>query len=342
MISPQKIQQFHKIIWASEPMQEIYQTIIKVANSKATILITGETGTGKELCAHAIHQQSQRRDKPYVIFNCAATTNHNLMESELFGHVKGAFTGADNHLAAASRAKGGILFLDEIGELDLKLQRKLLRFIETNRFQKLGADKLENVDIRILCATNRHLPTEIKAGRFREDLYYCLATVIMPLPPLRDRGDDVLLLAQKFLDKYSLQSQKKFGGFVWGGKKFLLSYKWPGNVRQLKSCIQNLVLLNDDGKKVTSEMLIAALGNDTSCLADITTSLSQSTEPSQKLIPNVAILNSNNTLRTLEEIEKDVILAAIRHCDGNVMKAATELGMGYATVYRRLREWKLS
>ena len=342
MTSPQKIQQYHKIIWASEPMQEIYQTIIQVANSNATILITGETGTGKELCAHAIHQESQRRDKPYVIFNCAAT-NHNLMESELFGHVKGAFTGAEcKRAGAASKANGGTLFLDEIGELDWKLQRKLLRFIETNRFHKLGADKLESVDIRILCATNRHLPTEIKAGRFREDLYYRLATVIMPLPPLRDRGDDVLLLAQKFLEKYSLQSQKKFGGFVWGAEKFLSSYKWPGNVRQLMSCIQNLVLLNDDGKKVTSEMLIAALGNDTSCLADITTSLSQSTKSSQKLIPNVAILNSNNTLRTLEEIKKDVILAAIRHCDGNVMKAAGELGMGYATVYRRLREWKVS
>jgi DNA-binding NtrC family response regulator len=325
-------------------MQDIYQTIDKIAKGDATVLITGETGTGKELCADAIHQESLRRKKPFIVFNCAAIPP-NLMDSKLFGHVKGAFTGADRaRKGAALSANGGTLFLDEIGEMDFELQKKLLRFVESKSFNQVGSDKLETVDIRFIFATNRHLPTEVRAGCFREDLYYRLSSIIIQLPPLRDRGDDVLLLAQKFLDKYRLQSKKKFQGFSIRAEKLLLHYTWLGNVRQLKCCIQNLVLLNE-GEKVTSEMLIAALGNDTPCSADITTRLPQSTEPAQKPIkqtPTIAILNSNNTLRTFEEIEKEVILAAIAHSNGNVKKAATELGRGYATIYHKLQKWKVS
>ncbi len=344
--SPQKIQQYHQFIGASPPMQDIYQTIDKIAKDNATILITGETGTGKELCADAIHQESLRQKKPFIVFNCAAIPP-NLMDSKLFGHIKGAFTGADRaRKGAALSANGGTLFLDEIGEMDLELQKKLLRFVETKSFNQVGSDKLETVDIRFIFATNRHLPTEVRAGCFREDLYYRLSTIIIQLPPLRNRGDDVLLLAQKFLEKNSLELKKKFQGFGIRAEKILLHYKWLGNVRQLKCCIQSLVLLNE-GEKVTSEMLIAALGDDTSCSADMITRLPQSTEPTQtqkllKQTSTIAILNSNNTLRTFEEIEKEVILAAIAHCNGNVKKAATELGRGYATIYHKLQKWKVS
>jgi DNA-binding NtrC family response regulator len=227
--------------------------------------------------------------------------------------------------------------------MDLELQKKLLRFVESKSFNQVGSDKLETVDIRFIFATNRHLPTEVRAGCFREDLYYRLSTIIIQLPPLCDRGDDVLFLAQKFLEKNNLELKKKFQGFGIRAEKLLLHYKWPGNVRQLKCCIQSLVLLNE-GEKVTSEMLIAALGNYTPCSADITTRLLQSTEPAQKPIkqtPTIAILNSNNTLRTFEEIEKEVILAAIAHSNGNVKKAATELGKGYATIYHKLKKWKV-
>jgi DNA-binding NtrC family response regulator len=337
-----KNQQYHQLIGESPPMQDIYQTIAQVAKSNATVLIMGETGTGKELCAEAIHQESLRRKKPFVVFNCA-TNSSNLMDSELFGHVKGAFTGADKaRKGAALSANGGTLFLDEIGEMDYELQKKLLRFVETKSFNQVGSNQLETVNIRFIFATNRHLPTEMRAGRFRDDLYYRLTTIIIQLPPLRDRGDDVLLLAQKFLDKCS--NKKKFQGFSLMAEKFLLHYKWPGNVRQLKSCIQSLVLFNE-AEKVTSEMLIAAISNDTSCSADMITSLPQSTEPAQKLTkqtPTVAILNSNNTIRTFEEIKKDVILTAIEYCNGNVKKAAKELGIGYATIYHNLQKWKIS
>lgn len=341
--SLEKIKQYHKFIGASPPMQEVYQTITKVASSDATILITGETGTGKELCAHAIHQESQRQDKPYIIFNCA-TIPHHLMESELFGHVKGAFTGAEKaRKGAALSAHGGTLFLDEIGEMDLELQKKLLRFVETKSFNKVGSDHLETVDIRFIFATNRHLLNEVKEGRFREDLYYRLKTIMLQLPPLRDRGDDVLLLAHKFLEKYSLKENKNFQGFGIRAEKLLLHYKWPGNVRQLKCCIQGLVQLNE-GEKVTSEMLIIALSDDMSYSTNITINPLQSTEPVPKPTPQlltVTILNGN-TLRTFEEIEKDVILAAIEHCEGNVVKAATELGKGYATIYHKLQKWEVS
>ena len=252
-----KVRQYHKFIGTSPLMQEIYQTIGKVAKSDATVLITGESGTGKELCADAIHQESHRRNKPFIVFNCT-TVPHGLMESKLFGHVKGGFTGAENRQGIASLANGGTLFLDEIGDMDLDLQRKLLRFVETNCFHKVGSDKLETVDIRFLWATNHNLPLEIKAGRFREDLYYRLKTITIRLPPLRQRGEDVLLLAQTFLDKYSNKAEKKFKGFGLRAEKLLLHYEWPGNVRQLQKCIEGVVLLNED-EKVTSEMLLATL-----------------------------------------------------------------------------------
>ena len=336
---PQKIQQYHQFIGDSPPMREIYQTIDMVAKTDVTVLIAGETGTGKELCAHAIHQESLRRDKPYIVFNCAAIPG-DLMESQLFGHVKGAFTGASkNRVGAAAQANGGTLFLDEIGEMDLELQGKLLRFVETKDFHKVGSDQLETVDIRFLWATHRYLPTEIKAGRFREDLYYRLKTILIQLPPLRDRGDDVLLLAQAFLAKYS-QSEKKFNnGFDQRAEKLLLHYKWPGNVRQLQKCIERLVLLNE-GEKVTSQMLLAALADEPLQTEDTTT------HPPQPALLNPAMpipatsQHSHKPIRPLWQTERETILDAIKYCHGNVVKAAESLQISKSYIYKKLKQWK--
>jgi len=333
---PEQIQQYHQFIGASPPMQDIYHTIVQIANGNATVLITGETGTGKELCADAIHQESTRRRKPFIIFNCAAIPHH-LMESELFGYVKGAYTGAETARAgAALTANGGTLFLDEIGEMDLELQKKLLRFVETKSFNQVGSDKKETVDIRFIFATNRHLHTEVKAGRFREDLYYRLKTIAIPLPPLRDRGDDVLLLAQKFLDEYNLQAVKNFQGFGIRAERLLLHYKWPGNVRQLNGCIQSIVLMND-GNIVTSEMLIATLGDDFcyEC-TDTTTSTPQPVKPQ---LPAIAI-TSRPTIRPLWQVEKEVIEEAIEYCGGNTTRAAELLEISRATIYNKLKKWR--
>ncbi len=212
------------MIGASQPMQDIFQKIDKIAASKASVFINGESGTGKELCAQAIHGKSPRKDKTFLALNCAAIPR-DLMECEMFGHVKGAFTGADkNREGAASIANGGTLFLDEIGEMHLDLQRKLLRFVETGTFNKVGSSKLEKVDIRFVCATNRDPLTEIERENFRSDLYYRLNVISLKLPPLRQRGTDVLLLAQSFLNKYSALEQKCFQGFTSEAQKILLHY----------------------------------------------------------------------------------------------------------------------
>jgi len=201
-------ERYHDFIGASMPMQTVYQMIDKVAASKAPILITGETGTGKELCAEAIHKESQQADKPFVVCNCAAIPE-NLQESHLFGHLKGAFTGAnENRKGLVSQADGGSLFLDEIGELPLLMQSTLLRFMQTKTFSKVGNHQLEKLDVRFICVTNRNLLGEVKAGRFREDLYHRLNVIEIELPALRKRGQDILLLAKFFLHQFAKEEQK--------------------------------------------------------------------------------------------------------------------------------------
>jgi len=206
-------------------MQMVYQIIDNVATSKASILITGESGTGKELCAKAIHQESQRQDKPFIALNCAAIPK-DLIESQIFGHLKGAFTGAvNNQLGAVHQAAGGTLFLDEIGEMDISLQSKLLRFLQSKTFYQVGGQKEEQVDVRVLSATNRDLFAEVKAKRFREDLYYRLNVIHIQLPALRQRGQDILLLAKIFLKKYVQEEKKSFHGFTQEVEEIFLSYE---------------------------------------------------------------------------------------------------------------------
>ena len=253
---------FYGFIGASPPMKAAYRLIEAAAPSKATVFITGESGTGKEVCAEAIHRRSPRADGPFVAINCAAIPK-DLMESEIFGHVKGAFTGAStDHAGATLQADGGTLFLDEIGEMDLSLQAKLLRFLQTGMVKKVGSEKLEPVDVRIVCATNRDPYAEVQAGRFREDLFYRLQVISIELPPLRDRGDDILLIARFFLEKYGREERKAFKGFSGEAESILQTYAWPGNVRQLLNVVRNVVVLND-GDEIKPFMLPPPLNKPT-------------------------------------------------------------------------------
>ena len=245
---------FHGFIGASPRMQAVYRTIESVAASRASVFITGESGTGKELAAEAVHKASPRAGQPFVALNCGAIPR-DLLESEVFGHVKGAFTGATaDRPGAAKLADSGTLFLDEIAEMPLEMQVKLLRFVQTGTFSAVGSGKVEKVDVRFVCATNRDPLLEVQAGRFREDLYYRLYVVPVELPPLRERGEDVLLIARHFLTVYTREEHRRFRGFSAEAERRLLAYSCPGNVRQLQNVVRNIVVLHD-AERVEAEML---------------------------------------------------------------------------------------
>lgn len=333
------IDHYCRFIGKSLPMQAVYKTIDSLAASSATAFIIGESGTGKELAAEAIHQQSQRATANFHALNCAAIPSE-LMESELFGHVKGAFTGAtSDREGAATIADGGTLFLDEICEMDLELQKKLLRFIQTGSYQKVGSNKTETVDIRFVCATNRDPMQEVREGRFREDLYYRLHVVPVHMPPLRQRENDILMLADAFLAKFAQRDGKQLHQFSSEAKQLMLNYPWPGNVRELENAVQNVVVLQN-GKTVESHMLP---------MRDM------SSEPTQKIQieqPHTDMLASNhiqpvaaqanNEISPLWLEEKAIIERAIQLCNGSVNKAAGKLEVAPSTLYRKIQSWNLS
>lgn len=257
---------YEGFVGSSLGMQAVYRIIDAAAPSSATVFITGESGTGKEVCAEAIRARSPRADGPMIALNCAAIP-HELIESEIFGHVKGAFSGAvTNREGAAQLADGGTLFLDEICEMDPDLQAKLLRFLQTKTFRKVGGTKIEKVDVRLICATNKDPLAEVRAGRFREDLYYRLHVIPLQLPPLRERAEDIAEIAKYFLAIYSEQEGRKFQGFSQEAEDTLMSYTWPGNVRELQNVVQNVVVLND-GEIVLPEMLPPPLSTPGSQMA---------------------------------------------------------------------------
>ena len=247
-------ERFFGFLGASSVMQAVYRTIEAVGPSKASVFITGESGSGKELAADAVHRASPRRGRPFVALNCGAIPR-DLLESEVFGHVKGAFTGAvADRAGAAMQADGGTLFLDEITDMPLEMQVKLLRFVQTGTFQPVGASHTERVDVRFVCATNRDPTVEVQEGRFREDLFYRLYVVPIDLPPLRARGDDVVLIARHFLTRYAREEGRRFRGFSAEAERLLLNSAWPGNVRQLQNVIRNVVVLHD-AERVEASML---------------------------------------------------------------------------------------
>lgn len=335
-------QQYQGFIGSSLAMQRVYRIIDSAAGSKATVFITGESGTGKEVCAEAIHRQSPRGEKPFIALNCGAIPK-DLMESEIFGHVKGAFTGAiADRSGAASRAAGGTLFLDEICEMDLNLQTKLLRFIQTGTFQKVGGSKLEEVDIRFVCATNKDPMVEVAEGRFREDLFYRLHVIPIHMPDLKERGDDVLAIANKLLADYADEEGKPFHGFDDRVSAVFRAYPWPGNVRQLQNVIRNIVVLNDS-ELVSSSMLPAPLDQLIESVEPLPANASKSTvsaltAPGRSL--NGFMPVHKDELRPLDEMEREIIEYAIGLCDGNVPKAASHLGISASTIYRKRQHWE--
>ena len=245
---------FCGFVGSAPSMQVVYSAIENVAGSKATVFITGESGTGKEVCADAIHRSGPRKAGPFIAINCGAIPGE-LMESELFGYVKGAFTGATtNRDGAASLASGGTLFLDEICEMELPLQTKFLRFLQTGTIQRVGSAKAEEVDVRVICATNRDPELEVREGRFREDLYYRLNVIPIQLPPLRERGEDVVRIASAFLERFAEEEGKAFKDFDADARALFESYGWPGNVRELQNVMRRVIVMHD-GEAITAEML---------------------------------------------------------------------------------------
>ncbi len=339
---------FEGFIGSSLAMQAVYRGIESAATSSASVFVTGESGTGKELCAQAIHNLSKRSDGPFVEINCAAIP-HDLMESEIFGHVKGAFTGAvSDRIGAAAQADGGTLFLDEICEMDPLLQSKLLRFIQTGRFNRVGGKGTDTVDVRFVCATNRDPLEEVKAGRFREDLFYRLHVLPLGLPPLRERGEDVVEIASDFLPRYAAAEGRPFQRLSAEAESALKRHSWPGNVRELQNAIRKAVVLHADAED-REELPVSALPGLNEVQQDVQAESRPlgPADPAAKA-PKVTSQRQNDfrtlaeKIRPIEEVERQAIENAIALCEGNIRKAAVFLGIAPATIYRRLEAWRSS
>ncbi len=316
---------FCNFIGGSQEMKSVYNIIESAAQSNASVMITGENGTGKELAAHAIHIQSLRRNENLISINCAAIPA-DLLESEVFGHVKGAFTGAINDReGAAKRAHNGTLFLDELAEMPIALQSKLLRFIQTGEYTPVGSNKTLQANIRFVCATNRDPIHAIKNNVLREDLYYRLAVIPIQLPPLRQREDDIIQLGDHFLEKCSKEEKKSFKVFDNAARKLLKSHRWPGNVRELENCIRRAVIMND-GICITGEML-SHLVNDNLSAKDKFESFN--------FIEGKEIFQTPENIMPLKIFEKLIIKDAIRVCNGNVSEAARLLKTSQSNIYRK-------
>lgn len=308
---------FESIIGKSAEMLRIFEVVRKAANSKASVLITGESGTGKELIANALHNLSNRRDKPFVKVHCAALSE-SLLESELFGHEKGAFTGAvARKRGRFELANTGSIFLDEIGEIDQNVQIKILRVLQDRRFERVGGEETLEVDVRIIAATNRDLLQEIAEHRFREDLFYRLNVVHIQVPPLRERKDDIPLLVASFLEEFAKENNKKITGIDARARSALYKYNWPGNIRQLRNCIESAVVMCS-GSEITLE--------------DLPPSVSGASDTDMISIP-VGI--------TLAEAEKILIQQNLAVNKGNKSKTADILGIGRKTLHRKIDEYNL-
>ncbi|CAH0533312.1 Regulatory protein LuxO [Vibrio stylophorae] len=330
---------FYGFIGQSPAMASVYEVIRSAAKSRATVFVTGESGTGKELCAEAIHQASDRNQGPFVAINCAAIPN-SLIESELFGHVKGAFTGAaSERKGAAELAHGGTLFLDEIGEMELDLQTKLLRFIQTGLVQKVGSSEQTQVDVRFVCATNRDPWLMVQAGQFREDLYYRLQVIPLSLPALRERGEDVMRIADILLAQICVEEGKQFASFSSQAQQQLKQYQWPGNVRQLQNVIRNIVVLND-GEIVTAEMLPQAVMAQAHPSLNAHQGLADGAHLTVKQGAQGETISHHCEIEPLWITEKRTIEAAIAICDGNIPQAAGRLEVSPSTLYRKLQSWQ--
>ncbi|HKP84710.1 MAG TPA: sigma-54 dependent transcriptional regulator [Blastocatellia bacterium] len=310
------------IVGRSKQMQNIFEMIEAVAKSDANILIVGESGTGKELIANAIHYNSHRAKAPFVKVNCAALPKE-LIESELFGHTKGAFTGAARDKEGLiARANGGSLLLDEIAEMPLELQPKLLRALQERVFYRLGSERPVEVDFRLVCSTNRNPPEAVRSGSLREDLYYRVSTITIEVPPLRERAEDVQLLADHFLKTFSEKYNKPVRGFSQSATSTMFNYHWPGNVRELESALERAVLLSKGDYIEASDLPFTA------------------TE-APPLTANATEFHVPPDLK-LEDIEREVIYQTLKRTKGNKQAAATALGIYRPRLYSKIRKYNLT
>lgn len=319
---------FGNFIGISQPMQLVYDVIENAAKSNATVFITGESGTGKEICAEAIHAYSRRAKESFIAINCAAIPRE-LLESELFGHVKGAFTGAHSDRdGAVAQAEGGTLFLDEIAEMAPDMQTKLLRFLQNLTYRKVGGNKDQYANVRIICATNRDPIEEISKGNLRQDLYYRLHVIPIHLPPLRKRKTDIIDLADYYLRLYAKEEGKAFECFSDESESILVDAEWTGNVRELQNVVRGVVVLHN-AKAVTAEMLASVLKVDPA-----------KNKTSSALFSRNQDLPIAGDVKPLWEIEKGAIEHAISLCDGNIPKAAALLEISPSTIYRKKMMWE--
>lgn len=314
-----------QMVGQSAGMQTLFSMIRNVASTDANVLIVGESGTGKELVAKAIHRVGNRNARRFIDINCGAIPRE-LLENELFGHERGAFTGADKrYIGCCERADGGTLFLDEISELDLSLQVKLLRFLQERQFYRVGGNESIRVDTRIIAATNRDLKEQVRKGAFREDLFYRLNVVLLPLPVLRDRKEDIPILARAFLEKYNHRNEKIFLDFEPEVMELFLDYSWPGNIRELENVIERAIVLHNDTKIKTKHLPIFLLQGART---------RQQTPSARANRPE-----SEGQILPLNVVERYAIEAALKLCTGNVSKAARSLKIGQATLYRKIKEY---
>ena len=313
---------FAAMLGTSAKMQEMFELVESATNTRATVLITGESGTGKELVARALHERGPRREQPFVALNCSAVPA-NLLESELFGHVRGAFTDArESRSGLFVKASGGTIFLDEIGELPLELQPKLLRALQERVVRPVGSDREIEIDVRVVAATNRDLERAVAEVRFREDLYYRLNVIHIEVPPLRERATDILLLAEAFARSYARDLGKEIEGLSRAASQRLLAYGWPGNVRELQNSIERAVALCDDDQ----------LG-----VEDLPKKLDQA----PLAVAEMPIPVGEEELVTLAVLERRYIERVLDAVDGNRKAAARILGVDRKTLYRKLTKYRL-
>ncbi len=319
-------EQLGKIIGKSSAMLEVYKTVARVAPTKSTVLVLGESGTGKELIAQAIHQHSPRANRPFVAVDCGALTE-TILESELFGHVRGAFTGAlADKKGVFEEAQGGTCFLDEIGGISSNLQARLLRVLQEHEIRRVGGKDWVKVDVRVVAATNHNLAEAVSKGEFRQDLYYRLDVVAIHLPPLRERVDDIPLLARHFLQRYSQESGKSISAISDKAMELLCSYSWPGNIRELENAIEQAVALSYQSI-LTPDDFPEAVRNPAAA------------QPFENGSQNEQFLFLDTP--SLEEVKKRYVLHVLRHNQGNVSRSARVLNIDRRSLYRMLARFKI-
>ncbi|HAY23213.1 MAG TPA: sigma-54-dependent Fis family transcriptional regulator [Desulfobacterales bacterium] len=331
-----------KIVGNHRRMQEVYKLIGQIADKDVTILITGESGTGKELVARAIYHHSHRKDKPFLAINCAAIPEM-LLESELFGYERGAFTGAARtHIGKFERCQDGTLFFDEIGDMSLSIQAKVLRVLQYGEFERLGGNENLKVNVRIIAATNKNLEREVEQGRFREDLYWRLKVISIHLPPLRERPEDIPLLVEYFVNRFSGEYQTPIRYVAPAAIEKLTSYSWPGNVRELENCLRRAVLLSlgdvilEEHLKLQSDQPELRGAGQEQLLATIDRKL-------EELIPEILRFSSEKTYaNVIDLVEKTLIAKVLQQCGYNQVKASKMLGISRNTLRHRMKKFHLA